>query len=400
MRITFLTHYPGRGGSTTLVGQLAAYFQSRKHEVSVLTGEDSPNPVLRHYVVVPRHQGGSWRDRIQDYLDAIEATHPDVVYTVSGREEYDVLRFLRQPRVCHFSSLEKHSWLDIPYRIKQLDGFAEAVTANTPDVLKVIRTHQRHPCKTEMVPYRIQPCFMAANDVSLLPDSNDNRFLEICFVGRLETIQKRVQWLPEIIQACRGWNRSIRWHIYGDGPWASEFRAAIMRLGYDKEVFMHDWMDGPSLARLLPAHDLFFLCSLWEGLPIAMVEAMLCGLACVVPAIPAGITYTLAAGGGWLYEAKSPLASVAALNEATSDRLLILQKKAKAQAIARAQYASDLVEFQLNRLETGLKELRFNGRSMQIDTAPKLRNLRWPDALWQRFTRLPFRQPKPNHRGS
>ena len=155
---------------------------------------------------------------------------------------------------------------------------------------------------------------------------------------------------------------------------------------------MHEWMDASSLALLLPTHDLFFLCSLWEGLPIAMVEAMLCGLACVVPAIPAGITYTLAEGGGWLYEATSLQAAVAALHEATSSRTRILEKKAKAQAIARTQYAKDLVESKLHRLESGLKELQFNGRSLKIDQARKLRNLRWPDALRQRFIRLLFRQ--------
>ena len=107
MRITFLTHYPGHGGSTTLVSQLTGYFQSQNHEVSLLAGEDCPNPVLLNYSVVPAHRGGSWRARIQDYLNAVEATRPDVVYTVSGRDEYDVLRFLRCARVCHFSSLEQ-----------------------------------------------------------------------------------------------------------------------------------------------------------------------------------------------------------------------------------------------------------------------------------------------------
>jgi len=139
---------------------------------------------------------------------------------------------------------------------------------------------------------------------------------------------------------------------------------------------LHGWLDAESLANRLAGADLFFLCSRWEGLPIAMVEAMLCGLACVVPAIPAGITHVLRSGGGWLYEARSPAACAAALLRATEDRALIRRKKSEAQGIAREMFGRQTVEGQMSRLETGLKTLSYNGNVLDVEHAPRMRAVR------------------------
>ena len=61
----------------------------------------------------------------------------------------------------------------------------------------------------------------------------------------------------------------------------------------------HGWVDAETMARELPSHHLLFLCSRFEGLPIVLPEAMLCGMACVVPALQAGLRYLIGQGGGW-----------------------------------------------------------------------------------------------------
>jgi len=137
-------------------------------------------------------------------------------------------------------------------------------------------------------------------------------------------------------------------------------------------------LEAEGLAKRLAKADLFFLCSRWEGLPIAMAEAMLCGLACVVPAIPAGITHVLRTGGGWLYDATSAANCAAALLKATEDRAIIQRKKSQAQRIAREMFSRKIVEEQLNRLETGLKTLSFNGNVLNVEKAPRLRTVRAP----------------------
>src|SRR5262245_1333556 len=101
MRISFLTHFPGRGGSTALVVQLQRFFRSRGHETTVLVGADSPDPLLDDYLVFQPSEGADWRQRLREYRDLVESTRPDVVYFVSGFEEADLLRFLKHVRVRH-----------------------------------------------------------------------------------------------------------------------------------------------------------------------------------------------------------------------------------------------------------------------------------------------------------
>jgi len=380
MRITLLSHFPGRGGSTTLLVQLAEFFRGRNHDIGVVVGDDCADPVLSEYAVVPRTPTGGWKQRMAAYVEVIQATRPDAVYSISGKDEFDVFRFLSCVRIRHVFSMEQHEFADIPYWIRQLGSFGEAFTANTPDVVARIRSltaeSTRNPFVGWTAPYRISKAFNTVSITPSAPGSGDAKVTNVCFVGRLDQNQKRAHWLPEIMERCHSAGRNFRWHIFGQGPLESFIRAGVEQSKLADRVFFHGWLDTTRLAAQLPLHDIFFLCSRWEGLPAAMVEAMLCGLACVVPAIPAGITYALEKGGGWLYDATSPASGAAALLKATEDWDLVQRKKAEAQKIARAMFSGSVVDEQMDRLEFGLKRLSFNGQVLTLRKARKMRSVR------------------------
>jgi glycosyltransferase involved in cell wall biosynthesis len=359
-----------------LLLQLKSFLESRGHTISVVVGEDSDSALIPEYQVVPRT--ASPGDRLRLYLQWVQRTKPDLVYTISGTEESNLLRFLCVPRVLHVSSLEQHEYLDVPFRLRQLQAYTEGRTANTPDVLTRICPANGGVLQGFTAPYLLNPCFVASPDTNCGTDSSETHPISVCFVGRLETFQKRVHWLPQIIKKCRRPDRNLEWHIYGSGPWERRFCEALKENGCTEGVRFHGWLEAEGLAKRLAKADLFFLCSRWEGLPIAMAEAMLCGLACVVPAIPAGITHVLRTGGGWLYDATSAASCAAALLEATEDRAIIQRKKLEAQQIAREMFSRKTVEEQLSRLETGLKTLSFNGNVLEVENAPKMRAVRAP----------------------
>jgi hypothetical protein len=135
-------------------------------------------------------------------------------------------------------------------------------------------------------------------------------------------------------------------------------------------------MDRAALYRVLPDNDLFFLCSRREGLPISMVEAMRCGVACVAPDIPAGIHWTLSHGGGWLYQATSPRAAASALAEAARDRDLLLEKRTEAFRLAVELFPPSLAEQYYPKLEAAFEKLAFNGRVLDIATARRFKGIR------------------------
>jgi glycosyltransferase involved in cell wall biosynthesis len=378
MRITLLSHFPGKGGSNTLLVQLSEYLRDLNHEITVVVGADCADPILGEYVVVRGITGKGWKRRMAAYVEAIQATRPDVIYSFSGKDELDVFRFLNCVRIRHVFSMEHHEFTDMPFWIRKVGRFTEAFTASTPDVLARIQSltlgTPRNSFAGWIVPYRVNETFKAVSPPSADPSANAG-VVNVCFVGRLDPFQKRAHWLPEIIERCRSAGRNIRWHIYGQGPLESEIKAQVREKNLTEQVCFHGWANVATLAAQLPLLDLFFLCSRWEGLPAAMVEAMLCGLACVVPADPGGMTYALSQGGGWTYEARSPAAGADALIAATADTKILLKKRLEAQSIARKLFAGRVAEEQLAAFAAGFPKLKSNGNRLEIDRAPRMRSV-------------------------
>jgi glycosyltransferase involved in cell wall biosynthesis len=67
--------------------------------------------------------------------------------------------------------------------------------------------------------------------------------------------------------------------LIGSGPLESDLRRHVTDLGLDASVVFAG--PRPDAPELLPAFDVFALSSRFEGLPIALLEAMSCALACV-----------------------------------------------------------------------------------------------------------------------
>src|SRR5262249_2382824 len=109
---------------------------------------------------------------------------------------------------------------------------------------------------------------------------NTNRPV-IVSVGRLAR-EKGYSYLQAALALIPDHQRPLTL-IVGDGPERNELelRAKAMRL--DRDIrFLGMRRDVPSI---LAASDMFVLASLWEGLPLALLEAMAAGLPAVVTAV-------------------------------------------------------------------------------------------------------------------
>lgn len=364
--------------------QLQESFASFGHTTAIVVGEDDAEPVLKNYTVASRPERGGWRARQREYLRAIEATRPDVVYSLSGKDEFDALRFLSCVRVRHVFSLEKHAFADMFHWLRQAGEFPEAFTANTPDVLAAVGQFRRGQTAGWCVPYLVESGFeqVPVRNAGTLTD--DSAPVQICFVGRLETVQKRVHWLPEIAAGCAAAGRRFEWHLYGDGPAMAGLRTSWPAA----DVRFHGWCPPAELASALTRHDILFLCSRWEGLPLAMVQGMFCGLACVVPNLPGGMTHVLAGGGGWLYEARTPTDAIKALLLATADRDELRRRGATARATAVRDFNTEQTRQRWSELAAGLAGLPSNGRRLALADARRFQSVPLHRALWRRVLAL------------
>jgi glycosyltransferase involved in cell wall biosynthesis len=110
--------------------------------------------------------------------------------------------------------------------------------------------------------------------------------LRLIFAGRLEHGQKGVLELPEIDRCLRERSVDVRWTIVGDGPHSAQLRADWPE---SPRVQYRGAMTNPDTVACLAEHDVFVLPTRVEGLPVALLEAMGCGLVPVVSNIPSGV---------------------------------------------------------------------------------------------------------------
>lgn len=80
----------------------------------------------------------------------------------------------------------------------------------------------------------------------------------------------------------KGFN--VKFNIIGDGPLHNRIVAKINKLGLGKYVTLCGWVEDISV--ILKKTDIFILTSLWEGLPIAVIEAIISGVPIMVSNTP------------------------------------------------------------------------------------------------------------------
>jgi len=150
----------------------------------------------------------------------------------------------------------------------------------------------------------------------------------ITFVGRLIEV-KGVEYL---IEACAELKEDFYLLIVGDGPLREKLAKTAERLG-KKAVFLGWRRDVPGI---LAASDIFVLPSISEGLPVALLEAMAGGKACVATDIGLPIKHEKT---GLIVPPKDSRALAAAIERLISDRELRERLGKNARKVIKEEYS-------------------------------------------------------------
>lgn len=135
-------------------------------------------------------------------------------------------------------------------------------------------------------------------------------------VGRLET-QKGHAYLDEALASLQEAWPSLRAVYLGEGPLRGAIAADLADKGLASTVHLLGFRD--DLKEVLAAADLFVLPSLWEGLPIAVLEALSLGMPVVATAVD-GTPRIIADGvDGLLVPPRDPPALAAAIHKMLHD---------------------------------------------------------------------------------
>ena len=108
----------------------------------------------------------------------------------------------------------------------------------------------------------------------------EGEIFKLACVGRLDCAAKGQDILFEVL-AMRKWReRPIHVSLFGDGPMKLGFKRLVEFLNIEQKV--HFGGQVADIERIWSSHHALVLPSRYEGLPLAVVEAMLCGRLAIV----------------------------------------------------------------------------------------------------------------------
>ena len=139
-------------------------------------------------------------------------------------------------------------------------------------------------------------------------------------------------------------NPDFHLFILGDGAQEQELKELAVSLKVDKQIHFLGFRR--DVYRLCSAADIFLFASLQEGLPVAIMEAMACGLPIIASNIRGNVDLIDPEMGGWLVDPRDTDGFVAAINEAM--RCRESWQKMKKYNLAKVQrYSIDAVVDQM-----------------------------------------------------
>jgi len=288
MKVVHLINHLGLGGAERFVVELVKAFPRDGFDIEVLclyrTGELAkevkeigiPVEVIR----IPRKFGMSGYLRV---FRALWERHPDILHCHLLESCWYGLPagwFAHIPvRIAHLHNCYWNLRLKLRVFDRLAFQFANAAFGCSEAVLRFYRERMWYPrSKLHLVYNAVDP-----RRFTLLPRKLEVRrslglqeeSLIVTTVASL-TPQKGHEYLlkavPKITASCP----EVQFLFVGDGELRDQLKAQARELGIDSRVtFLGKRTDVPEILR---ASDLFVLPSLWEGLPIVLIEAGLAGL--------------------------------------------------------------------------------------------------------------------------
>jgi glycosyltransferase involved in cell wall biosynthesis len=170
------------------------------------------------------------------------------------------------------------------------------------------------------------------------PSGKPSGRAEILTVGRLVP-QKGIEVLLQAARAVVERHPNAQFSLAGDGPLRPALEEQARRLGISDHIrFLGTVKDAP---RLLAGCDLFVLPSLWEGMPISLLEAMGAGRPAVATAVSGSRELILEEETGMLVPPNDPAALAEAVTRMLDDPQGARAMGARARDRVRREFSMD-----------------------------------------------------------
>ena len=105
------------------------------------------------------------------------------------------------------------------------------------------------------------------------PRDNQKRFLVVALLVPV----KGIPYLLQALHQLQGKRQDFRLDIVGDGPSREAYEQMVTDLGLEGQVTFHGLKSKPEVAEFMRRCDVFVLPSVWDSMPVVLIEAMASG---------------------------------------------------------------------------------------------------------------------------
>lgn len=183
----------------------------------------------------------------------------------------------------------------------------------------------------------------------------ENAQLKVMYAGRLETTQKEILKLTTAFLHASIKNSSLEFSIYGSGSQENEVKLLLNNCKHTHKVYFKGSVAPSEIQNVMLNHQVFTLMSDYEGMPIALMEAMACGLVPVCLYEESGIKEIISQGVNGLIFKNREEDYQDKLKTLVDDQLLWKQMSENAIQTIKTKYSSDITHKQWFELLNGYR---------------------------------------------
>lgn len=178
--------------------------------------------------------------------------------------------------------------------------------------------------------------------------------LQVVYVGRLAEKQKRISDVTRAMLRIVSEVPCASAKLIGDGPEINVVRSILAASPHANRVDVVGRLDSSAVRGAIASADIILLLSDYEGLPIALLEGMSCGLVPVVSEMCSGVPELVCDGVNGLIVRDRSDAVVAAIRRLHADRDLLRDLSAVARRTIDENFTHDVCADQWASLIRGL----------------------------------------------
>jgi glycosyltransferase involved in cell wall biosynthesis len=207
------------------------------------------------------------------------------------------------------------------------------------------------------------PCGIPMSEVITKKENKD--FLQIIYVGRITQYQKRVFDIPLICTSLKRMGVSYRLTVIGSGGDLQQLKTITNKLGLAADIRFTGWLPKDQIFEHMRQADILLLTSDFEGMPVAVMEALSSGCGIVSTKVSGIEDYAdnpLASTCIGLYDVGNVDSAVEQLSNL--GRLAGIERAIQARQLAEAEFSINLC---LERyLHSFMQKKAANGKFIEL----------------------------------